>query len=60
MNIKYTRIRRVRITAPISERTEVLDYLYRNGYKLRTSGPKPLGAGRADITMLVVVAEKEV
>lgn len=60
MNIRYKSIRRVRITAPMSERDKVLDWVWKNGYRIKRSGPKPLGSGRADVTRLLVVAEKEV
>lgn len=60
MNIKYSTIRRIRITAPMSEKGKILDWIWKNDYYIKFSGPKSLGAGRADVTRLIVVAEKEV
>ena len=61
MNIKYKTIRRVRITAPMSEREKVFDWCYKNGYRTIRTGPRVIrGKYMVDFTNLLVVAEKEI
>lgn len=58
--IKYQTIRRVRITSPMSEREEVLDWLFKNDYRIRVSGPWPRRGGGLDVNKLLVIAEKRI
>ena len=60
MNIKYKTIRRVRITAPMSERQEVFDWCDRNSYRMKRWEPKVVSFPKVDPTKLLVVAEKEI
>ena len=60
MNIKYSTIRQVRITAPMSERSTVLDWIGKNGYHIKFAMPKSLGLGGACPSRLIVVAEKRI
>ena len=60
MNISYSTIRRVRITAPVTEREKVFAWVCKNGYQTKTSGPVRRGAFGADITRIRVVAEKKI
>jgi hypothetical protein len=60
MNIKYSTIRRVRITGPMSDRKEILDWIWKNSYHIKSSGPKLIGYSEIDRSKIVLVAEKEI
>lgn len=60
MNIKYQTMRIARITAPMTEREQVFDWVIKNGYRIRRSGPKSISGMKVDATKLLVVAEKRI
>lgn len=60
MDIQKTMIERITITCPDKQRRKAMDYVYDNGYFVRSSGPKPTGACTVDHTQFQIVAEKEV
>lgn len=60
MNIKHTKIHRIRITGPREESDEAFDYALRNGYRVIRCGPMVMrGSGRADLSRFAITAERE-
>lgn len=56
------KIERVSVTNPLTEegRMEALNYVWNNGYKVITSGPKHVGPGEYSLDTFEVIAEKEI
>lgn len=58
MDIKTTKLERLEITCPITERRIALDHAYTNGYRITISGLKSNGTF-VDSDTFHLVAEKE-
>lgn len=53
-------IERIEIEAPASEQSELLDYVYSNGYRIVYSGPKITNWPKSDSRIYRVIAEREI
>ena len=57
---KYTTLRQVRLTGPLSEVKAALQWCFRNGYRARRSGPK-IRYGRVSLPpQYLIIAIKEI
>jgi len=48
------------IESSMEDRSEVIDWVYRNGYSTSVSGPKPLGGFKVDVNVYQTVVFKEI
>jgi hypothetical protein len=61
MEIKKKIVERVKIISPMTEREDVLDYVYKNGYSMISQGPLINGSIRAaDLNKFCYIGEKEI
>ena len=60
MRVTYSTIRRIKINAPMSEREKVNNWLDKNNYYVKRSGPKLINASQVDVTKLFIIAEKRI
>jgi len=58
MQVRYRTLRRVYIKAPVADRDKVVDWCFKNGYRIIRSGPKRIDATQVDTSKYFVIAEK--
>ena len=49
-----------KIHGPAAARQKAFDWLYKNGFKVRSSGPRYIGKGRFDCDQFSITAEKRI
>ena len=62
ISTSIVKIERISVTCPLTEqgRMEALNYVWNQGYRVITSGPKRLGPGEYSLELFEAIAEKEI